>query len=55
MTSVKADKTTKFVATVAAKDFINSTTKHAVTAKYNYGPISCVKNKDGEWKRRITL
>lgn len=55
LTSVKADKTTKFVATVAAKDFINSTTKHAVTAKYNYGPISCVKNKDGEWKRRITL
>lgn len=52
LTSVKADKTTKFVATVAAKDFINSTTKHAVTAKYNYGPISCVKNKDGEWKKK---
>lgn len=51
LTSVKADKTTKFVATVAAKDFINSTTKHAVTAKYNYGPISCVKNDKGVWEK----
>ena len=42
LTSVKADKANKFVATVAAKDFINSTTKHAVTAKYNYGEISLV-------------
>lgn len=54
--SVKADKTNNFVATVAAKDFINSTTKHAVTAKYNYGPIRLVKNaKTGRWERLITL
>lgn len=50
--SVKADKTNNFVATVAAKDFINSTTKHAVTAKYNYGPIRLVKNaKTGRWEK----
>lgn len=50
--SVKADKTNNFVATVAAKDFINSTTKHAVTAKYNYGPISLLKNaKTGRWEK----
>ena len=51
LTSLKVDKTNKFVATVAAKDFINSTTKHAVTAKYNYGPISCVKNDKGVWEK----
>lgn len=51
--SVKADKTNNFVATVAAKDFINSTTKHAVTAKYNYGEISLVKNnKTGQWEKK---
>ena len=50
LTSVKADKANEFVATVA-KDFINSTTKHAVTAKYNYGPISCVKNDKGVWEK----
>ena len=53
LTSVKADKTNNFVATVAAKDFINSTTKHAVTAKYNYGEISLVKNdKTGQWEKK---
>ena len=53
LTSVKADKANKFVATVAAKDFINSTTKHAVTAKYNYGEISLVKNnKTGQWEKK---
>lgn len=53
LTSVKADKANKFVATVAAKDFINSTTKHAVTAKYNYGEISLVKNnKTGLWEKK---
>ena len=53
LTSVKADKANKFVATVAAKDFINSTTKHAVTAKYNYGEISLVKNdKTGNWEKK---
>ena len=52
LTSVKADKANNFVATVAAKDFINSTTKHAVTAKYNYGEISLVKNKDGQWEKK---
>ena len=52
LTSVKADKANNFVATVAAKDFINSTTKHAVTAKYNYGPISLLKNaKTGRWEK----
>ena len=50
LTSVKADNKNEFVATVA-KDFINSTTKHAVTAKYNYGPISCVKNDKGVWEK----
>ena len=51
--SVKADKTNNFVAKVAAKDFINSTTKHAVTAKYNYGPISLLKNdKTGQWEKK---
>lgn len=50
LTSVKADKANKFVATVA-KDFINSTTKHAVTAKYNYGKISLVKN-DKTWEKK---
>ena len=53
LTSVKADKANNFVATVVAKDFINSTTKHAVTAKYNYGKISLVKNdKTGEWEKK---
>ena len=53
LTSVKADKTNNFVATVVAKDFINSTTKHAVTAKYNYGMISLVKNdKTGNWEKK---
>ena len=53
MISVKADKTNNFVAKVAAKDFINSTTKHAVTAKYNYGPISLLKNdKTGQWEKK---
>lgn len=53
LTSVKADKTNNFVATVVAKDFINSTTKHAVTAKYNYGKISLVKNdKTGNWEKK---
>jgi len=53
LTSVKADKTNNFVATVVAKDFINSTTKHAVTAKYNYGEISLVKNdKTGNWEKK---
>ncbi len=52
LTSLKVDKTNNFVATVAAKDFINSTTKHAVTAKYNYGEISLVKNKDGQWEKK---
>lgn len=53
LTSVKADKANKFVAKVAAKDFINSTTKHAVTAKYNYGEISLVKNnKTGQWEKK---
>ena len=53
LTSVKADKANNFVATVAAKDFINSTTKHAVTAKYNYGEISLVKNdKTGQWEKK---
>lgn len=51
--SVKADKTNNFVAKVTAKDFINSTTKHAVTAKYNYGEISLVKNnKTGQWEKK---
>lgn len=51
--SVKADKDNDFVAKVAAKDFINSTTKHAVTAKYNYGMISLVKNdKTGNWEKK---
>ena len=53
LTSVKADKTNNFVATVEAKDFINSKTKHAVTAKYNYGEISLVKNKNGEWEKKV--
>ena len=52
LTSVKADKDNSFVAKVAAKDFINSTTKHAVTAKYDYGVISLVKNKNGEWEKK---
>ena len=53
LTSVRADKTNNFVATVVAKDFINSTTKHAVTAKYNYGKISLVKNdKTGQWEEK---
>ena len=53
LTSVKADKANNFVATVVAKDFINSTTKHAVTAKYNYGEISLVKNdKTGVWEKK---
>ena len=53
LTSVKADKNNNFVATVVAKDFINSTTKHAVTAKYNYGEISLVKNdKTGNWEKK---
>lgn len=53
LTSVRADKANKFVAQVAAKDFINSTTKHAVTAKYNYGEISLVKNnKTGQWEKK---
>ena len=53
LTSVRADKANKFVAKVAAKDFINSTTKHAVTAKYNYGEISLVKNnKTGQWEKK---
>lgn len=53
LTSVRADKANNFVAKVAAKDFINSTTKHAVTAKYNYGEISLVKNnKTGQWKKK---
>ena len=53
LTSVKADKANNFVAKVAAKDFINSTTKHAVTAKYNYGEISLVKNnKTGQWEKK---
>ena len=53
LTSVKADKANNFVAKVVAKDFINSTTKHAVTAKYNYGEISLVKNdKTGQWEKK---
>lgn len=53
LTSVRADKANDFVAKVAAKDFINSTTKHAVTAKYNYGEISLVKNnKTGQWEKK---
>ena len=52
LTSLKVDKDNKFVAEVA-KDFINSTTKHAVTAKYNYGEISLVKNdKTGKWEKK---
>lgn len=50
--SVKANESNSFKVTVAAKDFINSTTKHAVTAKYNYGPISLLKNaKTGRWEK----
>ena len=53
LTSVRADKANNFVAKVVAKDFINSTTKHAVTAKYNYGEISLVKNnKTGQWEKK---
>lgn len=53
LTSVRADKANNFVVKVAAKDFINSTTKHAVTAKYNYGEISLVKNnKTGQWEKK---
>lgn len=53
LTSVRADKANNFVAKVAAKDFINSTTKHAVTAKYNNGEISLVKNnKTGQWEKK---
>lgn len=53
LTSVRADKANNFVAKVAAKDFINSTTKHVVTAKYNYGEISLVKNnKTGQWEKK---
>lgn len=53
LTSVRADKANNFVAKVAAKDFINSTTKHTVTAKYNYGEISLVKsNKTGQWEKK---
>lgn len=53
LTSVRADKANNFVAKVAAKDFINSTAKHAVTAKYNYGEISLVKNnKTGQWEKK---
>lgn len=53
LTSVRVDKANNFVAKVAAKDFINSTTKHAVTAKYNYGEISLVKNnKTGQWEKK---
>lgn len=53
LTSVREDKANNFVAKVAAKDFINSTTKHAVTAKYNYGEISLVKNnKTGQWEKK---
>lgn len=53
LTSVRADKANNFVAKVAAKDFINSTTKHAVTAKYNYGEIRLVKNnKTGQWEKK---
>lgn len=53
LTSVRTDKANNFVAKVAAKDFINSTTKHAVTAKYNYGEISLVKNnKTGQWEKK---
>lgn len=53
LTSVRADKANNFVAKVAAKDFINSTTKHAVIAKYNYGEISLVKNnKTGQWEKK---
>lgn len=56
LTSVRADKANNFVAKVAAKDFINSTTKHAVTAKYNYGEISLVKNnKTGQWEKKPCL
>jgi len=50
--SVKANEGNSFKVTVAAKEFINSTTKHAVTAKYNYGPISLLKNaKTGRWEK----
>ena len=53
LTSVRADKANNFVAKVASKEFINSTTKHAVTAKYNYGEISLVKNnKTGQWEKK---
>ena len=52
LTSVKANEGNGFKVTVAAKDFINSTTKHAITAKYNYGVISLVKNKDGQWEKK---
>ena len=52
LTSVKADKNNNFVVNVAAKDFIDSKEKHAVTAKYNYGPISLTKDKDGKWVKQ---
>ena len=52
LTSVKANEGNDFKVRVAAKDFINSTTKHAITAKYNYGVISLVKNKDGQWEKK---
>ena len=32
-----------------AVEFIDSKTKHKVTATYNYGNISLVKDKDGNW------
>ena len=32
------------------KDFIDSKTAHAITASYNFGPISCEQNSDGAWE-----
>lgn len=52
LTSVKADKNNNFVVNVAAKDFIDSKDKHAVTVKYNYGEISLVKDKNGNWVKQ---
>ena len=36
--------------TVIAAEFIDSKTEHKVTAKYNYGLISCRKNDKGEYE-----
>ena len=36
--------------TVIAAEFIDSKTEHKVTAKYNYGLISCRKNDEGKYE-----